>query len=156
MTQPIRLALLAAFIGTGSAISAVQAADADPSTAIETVRVTATAHFGFDRTTVLPADQERLLSEVATLKDVTWRTVSAKGFADSVGSAGYNLRLSMRRAQAVRAYLVGKGLDPGMINASGVGAAQPVADNSTAEGRAQNRRAEVVFEGIRTAPAGAH
>ena len=117
--------------------------------AVQPVTVHATAHFDFDRTTVLPADQQTLLSEVATMKDVTWRTVSADGYADNVGGADYNKRLSARRARAVRAFLVGKGLDPQMVRAAGQGTANPVADNTTAQGRAQNRRTEVTFEGVR-------
>ena len=93
------------------------------------------------------ADQQSLLAEVATMKDVTWRTVSAEGYADSVGQRPYNQRLSARRAKAVRAFLLGKGLDPQMVQAQGKGAADPVADNATAEGRAQNRRTEVTFRG---------
>ena len=95
-------------------------------------------------------DELILLAEVATMKDVTWRTVSAEGYADSVGSAAYNQRLSERRAKAVRAFLLGKGLDPRMVEAQGKGAVDPVADNATAEGRAQNRRTEVIFTGVRT------
>ena len=122
---------------------------AAPRTTVQPVVVHATAHFEFDRTTVLPADQQSLLEEVATMKDVTWRTVSAEGFADSVGSAAYNKRLSDRRAAAVRTFLLGKGLDPKMVRAQGKGVVDPVADNATAEGRAQNRRTEVTFEGVR-------
>lgn len=131
-----------------SALSAQEAAA--PGVAVQPVVVHATAHFEFNRTEVLPADQQSLLAEVATMKDVTWRTVSADGYADSVGSASYNQRLSARRATAVRAFLLGKGLDPKMVEAQGKGAVDPVADNATAEGRAQNRRAEVTFQGVRT------
>ncbi len=63
--------------------------------------------------------------------------------------AGYNKRLSARRAKAVRAFLLGKGLDPQMVHAQGQGTANPVADNATADGRARNRRTEVTFEGVR-------
>ncbi len=127
-----------------------------PAGAVQPVTVHATAHFDFNRTTVLPADQQTLLSEVATMKDVTWRTVSADGYADNVGSAGYNKRLSARRARAVRAFLVGKGLDPQMVHAEGQGTADPVGDNATAEGRAKNRRTEVTFEGVRAVATAAH
>ena len=122
---------------------------AAPGNTVQPVTVHATAHFDFNRTTVLPADQQSLLSEVATMKDVTWRTVSADGYADNVGSAGYNKRLSAKRASAVRAFLLGKGLDPQMVHAEGQGTANPVADNATPDGRAKNRRTEVTFEGVR-------
>lgn len=121
-----------------------------PGSSVQPVVVHATAHFEFNRSTVLPSDQQSLLAEVATMKDVTWRVVSAEGYADSVGSAAYNQRLSARRADAVRAFLLGKGLDPHMVQAEGKGAVDPVSDNATAEGRAQNRRSEVTFSGVRT------
>lgn len=148
MTSTIRVYSFIALVGAVSVIRA-QGADSNAPAAVEKVTVRATAHFDFDRNNVLPVDQQRLLSEVATMKDVTWRTVSAKGYTDSVGAPDYNVRLSRRRAEAVQAFLVGKGLDPKMIAASGGGAAEPVADNASAEGRARNRRTEVVFEGVR-------
>ena len=120
--------------------------------AVQPVVVHATAHFEFDRTTVLPADQQALLAEVATMKDVTWQTVSAQGYADNVGAADYNRRLSARRATAVRAFLLHKGLDPKMVSAAGKGIADPIGDNATANGRAMNRRTEVTFQGVRAAP----
>ena len=63
-----------------------------------------------------------------------------EGHTDSVGNDDYNLKLSQRRADAVRQYLVGKGVAATRLEAQGLGEAQPVADNNTAEGRAQNRR----------------
>lgn len=142
---PVAAMLLLAW---ATSLSAQEAAA--PGAAVQPVVVHATAHFDFDRTTVLPADQQSLLAEVATMKDVTWRTVSAEGYADSVGGAAYNQRLSAKRAKAVRAFLLGKGLDPHMVQAQGKGAVDPVADNATADGRAQNRRTEVTFSGVRT------
>jgi len=70
--------------------------------------------------------------------------VEVQGHTDSVGSAAYNLNLSDRRAAAVKAYLVGKGLSATALTAKGYGKAKPIAGNDTAEGRAQNRR--VAFE----------
>jgi OmpA-OmpF porin, OOP family len=151
MPLTFRLAALAAALAATGPAGAQN--DDAAAGGLETVTVHAVAHFDFDRTTVLPADQKQLLSEVATLKDVTWKTVSADGYADSVGDAAYNQRLSMRRAQAVRAYLIGKGLSPAMIRTEGKGEDAPVGDNATADGRAQNRRTEVTFEGVRAAPA---
>jgi outer membrane protein OmpA-like peptidoglycan-associated protein len=62
------------------------------------------------------------------------------GYTDNSGSDAYNLALSERRAKAVAAYLESKGIAPGRIVASGAGESQPIADNATPEGRAQNRR----------------
>jgi OOP family OmpA-OmpF porin len=63
-----------------------------------------------------------------------------EGHTDSVGDDAYNLKLSQRRADAVRKYLVDKGVPSTPLEARGFGEAQPVADNKTADGRAQNRR----------------
>ncbi len=65
------------------------------------------------------------------------------GFTDSIGSDQYNLKLSMRRAEAVRDYLVAGGIAASRIKAEGFGEADPVASNATADGRAQNRRVEL-------------
>jgi len=143
------LAPLAAMLLLSSATSPFAQEAGAPGAAVQPVVVRATAHFEFDRTTVLPADQQSLLAEVATMKDVTWRSVSAEGYADSTGSAAYNERLSARRAAAVRAFLLGKGLGAEMVHAQGKGTVDPVADNTTPEGRAQNRRTEVTFSGVR-------
>ena len=63
-----------------------------------------------------------------------------EGHTDSVGNDDYNLKLSQRRADSVRKYLVDKGVSPTRLEAKGLGETQPVADNKTADGRAQNRR----------------
>ena len=119
-------------------------------TTVEPVTVRAVAHFGFDRAEVRPADQAALLAEVGAMKDVTWQSVTATGHTDSIGAAGYNQRLSERRAKAVKAYLVGKGLDPAMVATQARADAAPSAPNTTAQGRAKNRRADVEFRGVRT------
>ena len=73
------------------------------------------------------------------------RTVFVEGYTDNIGSDDYNQRLSEKRAAAVEAFLVGHGVDGSKIQASGRGKANPVADNSTEQGRAQNRRVEVLI-----------
>jgi OOP family OmpA-OmpF porin len=70
-----------------------------------------------------------------------------------VGPAGHNQRLSERRARAVKAYLVGKGLDPAMVATQARAEAAPSAPNTTATGRAKNRRTDVEFRGVRTVAA---
>ena len=154
MKIAFRGAALAALLVTAASSHAQSTAPTPPQGgAVQPVTVHAVAHFDFDRTTVLPADQQALLSEVATMQNVTWKKITTEGHADSVGSATYNQRLSLRRAGAVRAYLLSKGLDPNMVSAAGVGSREPVADNASAKGRAMNRRAEVTFEGVRVATA---
>jgi hypothetical protein len=70
-----------------------------------------------------------------------------EGYTDNVGSDEYNLKLSQERADAVQAFLVSQGVQPDNISGQGYGKAQPVADNSTNAGRAQNRRVELVVSG---------
>jgi OOP family OmpA-OmpF porin len=71
---------------------------------------------------------------------VTSATGVVEGHTDSVGNDDYNQKLSQRRADAVRKYLVDKGIAGARLTATGLGETQPVADNGTADGRAQNRR----------------
>jgi OmpA-OmpF porin, OOP family len=73
--------------------------------------------------------------------------VDVNGYSDAIGSFGYNQRLSQRRADAVAEYLIGKGIDSGRLVTHGYGKANFVASNATAEGRAQNRRVELIPEG---------
>lgn len=142
--RPWRHALLATLAAVCIAPSAfAQGAAPQP------VTVRATASFGFDATSVKAADRDRLLAEVASMKDVTWQSVTATGHTDDVGPPPYNERLARRRAEAVKAFLVGKGLDAAMIETAGRGPSEPIADNASAEGRAKNRRAEVEFRGVR-------
>ena len=141
---PLHLVLVGhAMAGFGTAF----AADAP----VEKVSVRAVTHFDFSRANIRPADQAAILADVGKMSDVTWQTVTATGHTDSVGRATLNERLSERRAAAVKAYLVGKGLDPSMIRTQGKAAQAPVASNDTSAGRAQNRRIEVEFEGVRPA-----
>lgn len=133
---------------------ALPAWSADPAPlAAEDVRVRAVAHFDFDRDTLAPQDQARLLADVAKLENVSWQEVVVVGHTDSVGPPDYNEALSERRAGAVKRYLVDKGLAPAMIQTEGRGAGQPEASNTTADGRGRNRRAEVEFRGVRTVAA---
>jgi len=75
------------------------------------------------------------------------RTLGVEGYTDSVGSDAYNLSLSQRRADAVRAALLARGIDGSRITTSGMGKASPVAGNDTAPGRQRNRRVEIVISG---------
>ena len=75
--------------------------------------------------------------------------VIAIGHADSIGTDAYNQALSVRRADAVKAYLQSKGLEANRVYTEGKGEKQPIANNSTAEGRAKNRRVEIEVIGTR-------
>lgn len=138
---PFAAVLLACLVVAGP----VAAADGP----VEKVTVRATARFGFDKTTINAADQARILAEVGQMKDVTWQTVTATGHTDNVGPSTYNERLSAERAAAVKQYLVGKGLSPDMIQTTGKGPDAPVASNETPRGRAENRRTEIEFQGVK-------
>ena len=75
--------------------------------------------------------------------------IIAVGHTDSVGGDEYNQKLSIRRSEAVKAYLVSKGIETNRVYTEGKGEKQPVADNKTAEGRAKNRRVEIEVVGTR-------
>ena len=97
-----------------------------------------------DKPVLLPTAQTRLAQMADALLQTKERNLTVEGHTDSSGSANYNLDLSQRRAEAVQSFLVGRGYDPARIQATGVGEARQVADNGSAEGRANNRRVEIV------------
>ena len=93
---------------------------------------------------LLPIAQQRL-DEVATaLKDQGYQKILVEGHTDSRGSHSMNMELSHKRADSVRSYLVSRGIEAGKITSIGIGPDRPVADNKTSEGRANNRRVELV------------
>ena len=131
--------------------SAAMAADdqASGTARLQPVVVRADAQFDFDQASLKSEDQAKILDELGKVGKVTWQSVNAVGYTDNVGSPGYNDALSRRRADAVKAYLVGKGVDASMISTAGKAAQDPIADNDTADGRARNRRTAIEFQGVR-------
>lgn len=115
-----------------------------PSPTYETVTLSAGALFDTNSAAIKPAGKAELdavaskIGGVAKVSDI-----KIVGHTDSIGAESYNQQLSVRRATAVRDYLAGKGVDKSLMSISGMGESQPVADNRTREGRAQNRRVEV-------------
>jgi len=99
------------------------------------------------KSTLLPSAQVKL-DQVANalLAVVPARNLIVEGHTDSQGSTSYNQDLSQRRADAVRDYLVQKGYPADRIQALGKGKGSPIADNASPEGRANNRRVEIVIE----------
>ena len=93
------------------------------------------------------ASKRRLDRAVNTMKNYEGYSYKIQGHTDNVGNEAANLALSARRAEAVKAYLVSKGIDENILTAEGYGSSQPIASNDTREGREKNRR--VVFEIIR-------
>src|SRR5437667_4724717 len=88
--------------------------------------LSATAYFGYNRTEVRPGDAPKLDDFAAKLKDRAYDRIDAIGHTDRIGSDSYNLALSRRRAEAVRAYLAGKGVDAGRVRIDAKGEAEPV------------------------------
>ncbi|HEV8109600.1 MAG TPA: OmpA family protein, partial [Burkholderiales bacterium] len=103
----------------------------------------------FDKSVIKPEGRSKLDDLAGKAKAVNLEVVIAVGHADSIGSDEYNQRLSVRRAESVKAYLVSKGIEPNRVYTEGKGEKQPVASNKTAEGRAKNRRTEIEVIGTR-------
>ena len=101
--------------------------------------------FEFGKADLLSAASPRLDKLATFLKQFPERRLLVEGYTDSIGSASYNLELSRRRAIAVQAALVQRGIAPDRILTQGYGKEYPVANNATAEGRAMNRRVEVII-----------
>jgi outer membrane protein OmpA-like peptidoglycan-associated protein len=102
--------------------------------------------FASGKTTLLPGAQEKLGLVAEALKDQEGRRIVVEGHTDSQGSDASNQELSRGRAQAVRDFLVSHGIPNDRIRAEALGPSRPVADNKTPEGRANNRRVEIVVQ----------
>lgn len=100
--------------------------------------------FATGQSTLLPIAQQRLDQVARALIDQGARHLVVEGHTDSRGSPASNQQLSLERAQAVRTYLISRGIPQGQIEASGLGPSRPIAPNETPEGRANNRRVEIV------------
>jgi outer membrane protein OmpA-like peptidoglycan-associated protein len=104
--------------------------------------------FASNKDALLPAAKERLGQVADALKTQSDHKIVVEGHTDSQGSADLNQGLSDRRAQAVVTFLVSKGVPADQIRAEGLGPTRPVADNGTAEGRANNRRVEIIVKPV--------
>jgi OmpA-OmpF porin, OOP family len=109
----------------------------------------ADAFFDFDKSVIKPAGKAKLDDLIGKIQGINLEVIIAVGHTDSVGSDTYNQKLSVRRSEAVKAYLVSKGIEKNRVYTEGKGEKQPVADNKTAEGRAKNRRVEIEVVGTR-------
>lgn len=103
--------------------------------------------FDFDKSVIKPGGKAALDGLVADMSKVNVETLIAVGHTDAIGTDAYNQALSIRRVEAVKAYLVSKGVPADSIKTEGKGESQPVASNQTREGRAQNRRVEIEVMG---------
>jgi len=113
------------------------------------VTYAADAFFDFDKSVLKPEGRAKLDDLISKIQGINLEVIIAVGHTDSVGSDAYNQKLSIRRSEAVKAYLVTKGIERNRVYTEGKGEKQPVADNKTAEGRAKNRRVEIEVVGTR-------
>ena len=103
------------------------------------------ANFGTGSSRLLPGAAAKLDEVVNAAKQVPDMNVTVTGYTDSTGNAQANVKLSQARADAVKAYLVSQGVAAARVSTDGKGAANPIADNATADGRAKNRRVEIQY-----------
>ena len=113
------------------------------------VTYAADAFFDFDKSVLKPEGKAKLDDLVNKVKAINLEVIIAVGHTDWIGTDAYNQKLSVRRAEAVKAYLVSKGIEKNRIYTEGKGEKQPIADNRTKEGRAKNRRVEIEVVGTR-------
>ena len=122
---------------------------AKPAVVAQKVTFAADAFFDFNKAILKPEAKAKLDDLTGKLKGITLEVIIAVGHTDAIGGDPYNQKLSVKRAESVKAYLVTKGIEPNRIYTEGKGKKQPVADNKTAEGRAKNRRVEIEVVGTR-------
>ena len=120
-----------------------------PKPVAEKVTFAADVFFDFDKSVIKPDGKSKLDDLSSKMRGINLEVVIAIGHADAIGSDAYNQKLSVRRAEAVKAYLVSKGIEANRVYTEGKGEKQPVASNKTKEGRAKNRRTEIEVIGTR-------
>jgi OOP family OmpA-OmpF porin len=131
------------------AAPAAPAAPALPPAAATKVTYAADAFFDFDKSVLKAEGKAKLDDLIAKVKGINLEVIIAVGHTDSVGADAYNQKLSVKRADAVKAYLVTKGIEKNRVYTEGKGEKQPVADNKTSAGRSKNRRVEIEVVGTR-------
>eukprot|EP01032_Pedospumella_encystans_P010014 gene10014-11739_t len=129
--------------------AAAPAAAAPAPAAATKVTYAADAFFDFDKSVLKAEGKAKLDDLVGKVKGINLEVIIAVGHTDSVGADGYNQKLSVKRSDAVKAYLVSKGIEKNRVYTEGKGEKQPVADNKTSAGRSKNRRVEIEVVGTR-------
>jgi outer membrane protein OmpA-like peptidoglycan-associated protein len=104
--------------------------------------------FASGKSELLAGAQEKLTQVAQALADQEDKHILVEGHTDSRGSESMNMELSRRRAEAVSSLLISRGIPAERVTSAGIGPSRPVADNSTAEGRADNRRVEIVIQAV--------
>jgi OOP family OmpA-OmpF porin len=122
-----------------------------PAPVAQKVTYAADAFFDTDKSVVKPEGKAKMDDLVGKIGGINLEVIIAVGHTDSDASDAYNQKLSVKRAEAVKAYLVSKGIAANRVYTEGKGESQPVADNKTKEGKAKNRRVEIEVVGTRTA-----
>jgi OOP family OmpA-OmpF porin len=123
---------------------------APPAPVSEKVTFAADTFFDFDKAVLKPAGREKIDDLIGKMQGMNLEVIIAVGHTDSIGADAYNERLALRRANAVKAYIQSKGIEPNRVYVEGKGEKQPVADNKTRDGRAKNRRVEIEVVGTRS------
>jgi len=111
--------------------------------------IEAQALFDFDKDNIRPDAEvalQELVQEMAGAAEIVG--IAVTGHTDNIGAPDYNMGLSQRRADSVKDGLAGLGVDPGLITTVAMGETDPIADNSTSEGRQMNRRVQIEVEAI--------
>jgi len=108
----------------------------------DTLAIVTNVNFDFDSAKIRPDSEQKLDRVVSILKDNPDVRVRVEGHTDSTGPEKYNLGLSFRRAESVKAYLASNGIDANRLSVVGYGEAKPLVSNKTRAGRAVNRRVE--------------
>ena len=122
---------------------------ARPAPTSEKVTYAADAFFDFDKYALKPEGKAKLDDLVSKMAGMNLEVIIAVGYTDNIGTFEYNQKLSERRANAVKEYLVSKGVEKNRIYTEGKSYKDPIASNKTAEGRAKNRRVEIEMVGTR-------
>ena len=124
-------------------------AEAKPAPVSEKVSFAAETLFDFDQSALKPQGKAALDQLLGQLQAMDLEVIVTVGHTDAVGPDAYNQKLSQRRAEAVKAYLVAQGVETNRVYTEGKGETQPVADNTSSAGRAKNRRVTVEVVGTR-------
>lgn len=117
---------------------------------VETITFGSDELFDFDRAELKARARAKLDELAVQIQGADIRAIHVIGYTDGIGTDAYNDKLSERRANSVRDYLLSKGVNPSQIDTEGRGKRDPIASNATKEGRTQNRRVDVKVEGSRT------
>ncbi|WP_434708120.1 OmpA family protein [Pseudomonas sp. R1-1] len=123
--------------------AATKAPEPAPQTEVITLSDAGDVLFDFDKSDLTPAATAQLDTLMDKLRNADVVSIKVIGHTDSKGSDAYNQALSERRASSVASYLLSQGLAPNKLTSEGRGESEPVADNATDDGRAQNRRVEL-------------